>query len=340
MKTTEQTAKAKREIQIKRDFGVSIHDGSILIQLKFDYKTRLLHMVQDIDSMVYMTDEDYSRMIDSYVIEDYKAQDTFYSVIALDDHTCNLYETLSIIRDMFPDAETVTVYHPNMESIEENTEGNKIRTQFPAIFFHEEINEYEAFYYVIIKPNDTVRVDTVETTGWNISNEPVYTPMKNYGKEFREYLQEMLGGKYIKFFSFIPSERQAFVSEIWMNEDKQYARLQSETEEMIFLDTEDSPYQTVRAIKSFYPNADKVCAILSLHGPDVPADDDDIEEFDWKVLERKENSIPFRECEAMYAVALKTSEEAHLHAEPGSVEGLPWIVKDTKIDDFWFHNGN
>lgn len=340
MKTTEQTAKAKREIQIKRDFGVSIHDGSILIQLNFDYKTSMLHMVQDIDSMVYMTDEDYSRMIDSYVIEDYKEQNTFYSVIGLDDHICNQYETLSIIRDMFPDAETVTVYHPNMESIEENTEGNKIRTQFTEIFFHGEINEYEAFYYVIIKPNDTVRIDTVETTGWNISNEPVYTPVKNYGKEFREYLQEMLGGKYIKFFSFIPSERQAFVSEIWMNEDKQYARLQSETEEMIFLDTEDSPYQTVRAIKSFYPNADKVCAILSVHGPDVPADDDDIEEFDWKVLERKENSIPFRECEAMYAVALKTQEEAHLHAEPGSVEGLPWIVKDTKIDDFWFHNGN
>ena len=340
MKTTEQTAKAKREIQIKRDFGVSIHDGSILIQLKFDYKTKMLHMVQDIDSMVYMTDEDYSRMIDCYVIEDYKAQDTFYSVIGLDDHICNLYETLSIIRDMFPDAETVTVYHPNMESIEENTEGNKIRTQFPAIFFHEEINVYEAFYYVIVKPNDTVRVDTVETTGWKISNEPVYTPVKNYGKEFREYLQEMLGGKYIKFFFFIPSERQAFVSEIWMNEDKQYARLQSETEEMIFLDTEDSPYQTVRAIKSFYPNVDKVCAILSLHGPEVPADDDDIEYFNWKVLERKENSIPFRECEAMYAVALKTPEEAHLHAEPGSIIYLPWIVKDTKIDDFWFHNGN
>ena len=90
MKTTAQTAKAKREIQIKRDFGVSIHDGSILIQLKFDYKTRMLHMIQDIDSMVYMTDEDYSRMIDSYVIEDYKEQNTFYSVIGLDDHICNI----------------------------------------------------------------------------------------------------------------------------------------------------------------------------------------------------------------------------------------------------------
>lgn len=299
----------------------------------------MLHMVQDIDSMVYMTDKDYSRMIDCYVIEDYKCQNTFYGVIDLGNHICNLHETLSIIRDMFPDAETVTVYHPNMESIEDGTEGNKIRTQFTEIFFHEEINEYEAFYYVIVKPNDTVRVDTVETTGWIISNEPVNAPVKNYGKEFREYLQEMLGGKYIKFFNFIPSERQAFVSEIWMNEDKQYARLQSETEEMILLDTENTPYQTVRAIKSFYPNVDKVCAILSLHGPDIPAEDDDIEEFDWKTLERKK-SIQFYECEAMYAVALKTQEEAHLHAEPGSIEYLPWIVKDTKIDDFWFHNGN
>ena len=116
------TKSQNRVVEIMGEIIGTSNDKELLVQVKFDVERKAIYITDEIDDMVYMTDEDYSRMIDSYVIEDYKAQDTFYSVIGLDDHVCNLYETLSLIRDMFPDAETVTVYHPNMESIEKNTE--------------------------------------------------------------------------------------------------------------------------------------------------------------------------------------------------------------------------
>lgn len=323
------TAKAK---ELRKAFASGRYNNGILVQAKFNFEAKCICITADMDCMAYIPRDDYRRIVNEDLVDDLMSNDCFIS--KYDEFEFDDFETLKTLKFIFPTVSRITVYHPNMDAVEGYMAGKsfEIESEYEEIT----LNEYDAFFYFLVDTKSLTIGNIDDSFGWIIVNGTPIVPIRNRGQEFKEELQESLGGKYLRFFNFNPSRREAYISEIWLDEDKMFLNLLMKTEERIYLNTKDTKYQTVKAIKSFYPNVDKVCALITPFGPDEPASKEDVENLKWKKLEEYDAGPYFYECEPTYVVALKTEEEAHLHAEPGEIESFPWTIPETEIDGFTF----
>ena len=327
-----QRNKSPKAKEIRKMFASGRYDNGILVQVKLDFETKCICITTDIDCMAYISRDDYRRIVNGDLVDDLMSNDRFIS--KYDEFEFDDFGTLKTIKSIFPAVSHITVYHPNMDAVEGCMAGKsfEIETEYEEIT----LGEYDAFFYFLVNPENLTIGNIDDSFEWAILNGTPIVPIRNRGQEFKGELQETLGGKYLRFFNFNPSQKEAYISEIWFDEDKQFLRLLMETAERIYLNAKESKYQTVKAIKSFYPNVDKVCVLISPFGPEEPASEEDIENLKWKKLEEYDGAPQLYECEVTYVVALKTEEEAHLHAEPNSIEYLPWIITETAIDGFTF----
>lgn len=349
MKTTElakirkksedkRTYEEKRALEIVRELYPHFPKDALIVQAKFDFKSKILYLTDDLSEMVYRTTSDILLRYDEDDVDEILYEETF----RVDEFYCDFdekeYETLKTLLNIFPNMREIVVYHPYMKEAKSLCDGKYFTSDFDEFAYYE-LSEKDAFIYFLINRKQISDLSALKVDGWKIGFGSPKIKISSIGEDYMDEIRNALGGgNYLRFFNFNPKDSHAYVSTVWYNPDKCFLWLKNHTREYKIIGVEDTSLKTIKAIKSFYPSVKKVCAIIPIDEIEYPAQKEDIENMKWEEIDKWPNGNPIYECEVSFIVALDTLDEVKLHTSPDSE--FPWLIEETVIDGVKFSDGN